>query len=185
VRNTWLDWILPGPGAVAAHKFVDPSDDSFFTGAVASVLYQNPGGGMHLTFPFAHDLVYPVIGRTAGQSATAQLFGEILALFGEGATIPTGGTPPSRGGIALSVSPNPFNPATTVSFTNVGGLTGSIRIYDLRGQLVRVLHDGEFTAETFRWDGKDGGGSFVASGVYLVQATAGEVAQTRKIALVR
>jgi hypothetical protein len=47
------------------------------------------------------------------------------------------------------------------------------------------LHDGEFVTQEFLWDGTDGRGGAVASGVYLVRATDGKTTETTKVALVK
>jgi hypothetical protein len=87
--------------------------------------------------------------------------------------------------VSLSVQPNPFNPTTTVKFTAAIGTKGSVKIFNLRGELVRTLHDGEFTRQTFTWDGTDHRGATVASGVYVITATADGHRQTAKTALVK
>ena len=85
----------------------------------------------------------------------------------------------------LGNHPNPFNPVTTIRFTALAGSRGSVRVYNLRGELVRTLHSGEFLARDFTWDGTDQRGKSVASGVYVVKAEAGGSEHSRKIALVR
>jgi hypothetical protein len=63
----------------------------------------------------------------------------------------------------------------------------TVAVYNLRGQLVRVLHDGPAAAGLGRllWDGTDEAGLQVASGVYFVLASAGPDRDTRKIAVLR
>lgn len=84
----------------------------------------------------------------------------------------------------LFVAPNPFNPSTIVSFTAPIGSRGSVRVFNLRGELVRTLHSGAFVSQEFRWDGTDTKGAPVSSGVYLIRATDGSMTQTTKVALV-
>jgi flagellar hook assembly protein FlgD len=62
-----------------------------------------------------------------------------------------------------------------------------VAVYDLRGELVRVLHDGPVAAGTHRheWDGRDRSGSEVASGVYLIQIEGFGTVEVRKLALLR
>ena len=60
-----------------------------------------------------------------------------------------------------------------------------MKVYNLRGELVRTLHSGEFQVQDFRWDGADERGKGVASGVYVVKAETGSNQLTKKIALVR
>jgi hypothetical protein len=83
--------------------------------------------------------------------------------------------------------PNPFNPVTSIRFGLREPARVSLRIYDTAGRLVRVLIDeardaGHFTEE---WDGRDGGGRAVASGVYFYRVEAGAFEETRKMVLLR
>jgi len=83
--------------------------------------------------------------------------------------------------------PNPFNPATHLSF----GLpsTGHVRlaIFDLRGSELAVLVDESLPAGEHRvlWDGRDRRGLPVASGPYMARLEAGGEVQARKILLAR
>lgn len=91
--------------------------------------------------------------------------------------IPTGAdpAPPIRIIEDARAVPNPFNPSTQVSFRLRKSGPTSIAIYDSRGRLVRVLHDGPLVADAhvMRWDGRDDEGTPVASGLYLVRIASG------------
>ena len=85
--------------------------------------------------------------------------------------------------------PNPFNPSTTISFQvpEGGAQRVSLRVYDLRGSVVRNLIDdirdpGVYTAF---WNGQDDSGRNVSSGVYLYRLQAGSFSQTRKMVLLK
>ncbi len=87
--------------------------------------------------------------------------------------------------------PNPFNPATNIQFT-VGVSPGEptevrVRIYNVRGQLVRTLVDEELVAGSYQigWDGKDGRGQALASGIYFCRLTAGSGQGIRKMVLLK
>jgi subtilisin family serine protease len=92
----------------------------------------------------------------------------------------------------LGTGPNPFspllNPSTTLRFElgEVGGPVG-VRVYDTRGRLVRTLADEVLPAgvHSLAWDGLNGAGQAVGSGVYFyrIDTPAGTV--TRKLALAR
>jgi len=62
-----------------------------------------------------------------------------------------------------------------------------ITVYNLSGQLVRTLFDGEQRAGryTVSWDGNNTFENRVASGVYLVRMEAGRFAEVRKMVLAR
>jgi hypothetical protein len=72
---------------------------------------------------------------------------------------------------ALGNSPNPFNPyeeETTISLAIIGRAEVEAKIYDLTGNLVRVLIMAwKNTGETLVWDGRIDDGPVAADGVYL------------------
>ncbi len=83
--------------------------------------------------------------------------------------------------------PNPFNPNTTISFTTSGPTRVRLEIYNLIGQKVRTLLDGNVDLGTasVTWDGCDAGGHEAASGIYFYRLTAGNAEQVKKMILLR
>ncbi|MBM3237238.1 T9SS type A sorting domain-containing protein [Candidatus Poribacteria bacterium] len=88
--------------------------------------------------------------------------------------------------------PNPFNPETWVPYELAADAPVVIRIYDLKGQLVRQLDLGNQKAGSYvdkttaaYWDGKDQLGQSVASGVYFYQLRAGQFIAMRKLVLLK
>ena len=86
-----------------------------------------------------------------------------------------------------NVSPNPFNPRTTIEYAVPRDGRARVAIYDARGRLVRSLVDESLTAGLHRivWNGMDGSGQAVASGVYHVQIRSGEDVDVQRMILVR
>ena len=83
--------------------------------------------------------------------------------------------------------PNPFNARVVVPVT-VPGAGGRIAVvvYNTLGQAVRVLFDGNAVGRMeLQWDGRDGNGHALASGVYFVRARAPGFAAVRKVALLQ
>jgi hypothetical protein len=83
--------------------------------------------------------------------------------------------------------PNPFNPSTRIAFSLDADGPVYLRIFDVSGRLVRVLIDramkaGNYTEE---WDGQDGRGRRVATGVYFFQLQSGSRTLTRKGVLLK
>jgi hypothetical protein len=83
--------------------------------------------------------------------------------------------------------PNPFNLNTTIRFAIPEKSQVEIRIYNLKGQLVRNLCKGEYRKGHHKstWDGKDTHGKQTGSGMYLVRMQAKGSNQTKKIMLLK
>ena len=83
--------------------------------------------------------------------------------------------------------PNPFNPATTLSFDLARPGDAQLIAYDTRGRRVATLVDGQLPAGRHQvvWTARAADGSPLASGVYLIQLVAGDVRQTQRVTLVR
>jgi hypothetical protein len=83
--------------------------------------------------------------------------------------------------------PNPFNPETTIEFSLPQTSRVTLTIYNVLGQRVVTLADGEYPAgrHQFRWTGTDQQGQTVASGVYLYRLEAGTESMTRKMMLLK
>ena len=84
--------------------------------------------------------------------------------------------------------PNPFNGLTIIEYdvpSRIGGryATVSLDIYDLRGRCICPLFYGQRQPGRHRaaWDGRDGNGVRVASGVYVYRLAVGETMLSRKM----
>ena len=86
-------------------------------------------------------------------------------------------------------APNPFNASTVISFQIPANMAGPTRlvIYNLTGQIVRVLTDSYLAAgaHVLAWDGRDGSGQEMASGVYIYRLEGTSFAITRRMVLLR
>lgn len=85
--------------------------------------------------------------------------------------------------VDLQAAPNPFNPATTVTFSLAAPVArATLRVLDMRGYQVAQLHHGPLDAgqHAVRWDARG-----LASGTYLFRLTADGVDATGKVSLVR
>lgn len=110
------------------------------------------------------------------------------SLFLEGDTVATavGDTPPPVR-LALWAVPNPFNPGTTIHYgvPHEGHVT--IRIYDVRGAVVRTVLSGrrEPGVYTEMWDGTDDRHDRVGSGVYFCRIETGGQSEVHKLVLLK
>lgn len=84
-------------------------------------------------------------------------------------------------------NPNPFNPSTVISFAVTREGPGSLRVFNLRGELVRTLREGSFAAgeQSVQWDGRGDDGALVGSGVYLYRLEVGGQALSRRMMLLK
>jgi hypothetical protein len=75
----------------------------------------------------------------------------------------------------VRIFPNPFNPATTIRFAVKEPATVKLLIFNLRGELVRTLADGELSRGLYerRWNGRDNAGRAAASGLYFYRLQIG------------
>jgi len=86
--------------------------------------------------------------------------------------------------------PNPFNPLTKIAFTLTEATRVRLCVHDGTGRLVRVLKDDTLGAgrHELAWDGRDGAGSSVTSGVYFYILETPAVAggpESRKMVMIR
>jgi hypothetical protein len=83
--------------------------------------------------------------------------------------------------------PNPFNPETHIAYMLHYRSQVTVRVFDLLGREIRILVDEIQRAgdQSTRWDGRDGLGRVVTSGVYLYQLRTPEFSQVRKMLLLR
>jgi flagellar hook assembly protein FlgD len=77
--------------------------------------------------------------------------------------------PDHLAGLQLRNVPNPFNPITDFRFNLPRTGEAEIRIFDLRGAVIKRITGGVMPAGpgTLRWAGHDKSGHEVASGIYF------------------
>jgi FlgD Ig-like domain len=83
--------------------------------------------------------------------------------------------------------PNPFNPATMISFSVGQQEWVDIQVVDLRGQKVRTLWQGDLAEGDHQllWDGRDDQNQSVSSGLFFYQVSTQKSTVTGKMVLVR
>ena len=89
--------------------------------------------------------------------------------------------------IDLTASPNPFNPSTEISFSLDRTKHVRITVFNHKGQVVTILHDGFLSNGQHRiaWNGKDSSNNPVASGIYLFCLESDGETVTKKITLLK
>jgi len=118
----------------------------------------------------------------------AQLLRDVLAYFGVAGDPQNVSPVPSGITFRTSHYPNPFNPSTTIKYSMPTAGHLKLNIYNVRGQLVRTLIDGNRLAgadQTVVWDGTDIHGSSVSSGVYFYEARVKSEVKIGKMTLLK
>ena len=83
--------------------------------------------------------------------------------------------------------PNPFGTETTLAFEMPAAADVTLAVYSVDGRLVRTLvegHAGPGPVEV-SWDGLDGQGRRVGSGLYFIRLAAGEEVRRGKLVILR
>lgn len=83
--------------------------------------------------------------------------------------------------------PNPFNPSTKIEFSIPQRQFTSLFVYNLLGQVVKVICRKEMNSGNYivEWDGTDDSGNEVASGTYLLYLASGREIKTRQMILIK
>ncbi len=173
--------------ALRIAEFDNPTGGQYSYSAAALNLLA--GGSRVISMPV--DLMYVYTDPAAAgnlRPGRAQLLRDVLLYFG------VAGDPqdvsPVLPGITFQTNhyPNPFNPSTTIKYSMPTAGHLKLCIYNVRGQLVKTMIDGNRPAgadQTIVWDGTDNQGGSVSSGIYFYEARTGGEVKVQKMALVK
>ncbi len=83
--------------------------------------------------------------------------------------------------------PNPFNPSTTISYSIPNDGKVDITFYNIKGQKVKTLINGEQQAGAYKmvWNGDDSSGKNVSSGIYFYKLSVGNKMIIKKMILLK
>ncbi len=86
-----------------------------------------------------------------------------------------------------SIYPNPFNPETTIEFNLKENSDVNIRVYNLKGQLVKTVINSKFEAGNHKviWNGTNSNEQRVASGLYFCRMETKDKSVTKKMILMK
>jgi hypothetical protein len=133
---------------------------------------------------------------TDGTIFTARPSGELLRAYGENGDLPPDRLPDE----SMNMFPNPFLTSLTINVNAPGPSTlinstghelegtSSVKIYDVKGRLVRTILEREFLHPgnyQLGWDGLDENGAKVAPGAYYCKLQIGSRSLTKRVILLR
>jgi hypothetical protein len=172
---------LPGPYTPPASVYKARQD----------TISGTPYDRVNVTFPYGFEFIQDVFPKAGGRTARSELVRELLIKFGQGGLLdqnPVATDPIAHRELIVSQNhPNPFNPATTIELTTPARGKLTARIYNVRGELVATLVDGEVEPgkHVLIWRGIDARGRVVGSGVYLCKVAGFGQERSVKLALLR
>ena len=156
---------------------------------------EKPDGNMDLLLKFRErDVVKALLPATDGEEKAVTIRGKttdgrdfsavdcvVMDVTGSNGK-PDKATPVAEAAGLLSVLPNPFNPATRVSYFLPNDADVSVSIYDVSGRLVeRLVNERQPAGEhTVEWNA-----SRASSGIYFCRFEAAGVVETRKLILIK
>jgi hypothetical protein len=181
--NTF-DIVTPNGSCERIAEFADASGNGGVYSYAAGT-YNAVNGSNVVYFPV--DFMY-WYNTDAPGNARAAVLNDILLFFGHlGSIVNPVVDAPELGVFAAKNFPNPFNPLTKIQWTIPQAGDLSIKIFNVRGELVNTLVDEAVTTTSgvAEWAGKDNSGSDVASGVYFYEVRSGNNVTVNKMALVK
>ncbi len=178
-------WFAPlqdhGPGEMPGFRYYSaPNGESNWAGHTNQAIpFFARGAGVAALAAHA-DVIDPVMGPCLDNTEIAHFMHALLDSATTAAPDPT----PA---VSLVVAPNPFNPATTISYDAPTAGLVFLRVFDLRGRLVRTLVDGPVTVGRHEvlWNGRDDDGRELPSAVYLTRLQSGGRMATGRMTMVR
>jgi len=186
--NTF-DAVTIRAGATRLAEFADPNDNpgAYSFSAATLNIYNATNRIVSLPYDLMNVYTIPSTGKVAAPlAARAIILDEVLRYFGFTGTPGNVSSVPTAGKFAVANAPNPFNPRTSIDYTIDAPGRLTVKIFNVRGQLVRTLLDQKVeTSGRVIWDGTDDTGRHLASGVYFREARLGSEVAVGKMMLIK
>lgn len=176
------------PGTDTLHVLI--SNNNGATWKVVEKLVQSQAAWTQVTFAVA-SLLTPtaqmrmrIIAEDLGGGSVVEAAWDDFMVLDE---VPTAAIAPVRADVLHPNVPNPFNPSTRIRFEVAQSGRTSLQIYDVGGRRIRDIVSGSLAAGMHEriWDGRDGRGHAVASGVYVLRLETTQSEHSRRLLLVK
>ena len=172
-----MDWLAPAENQQERFNIYRAENGGDFS------LLDSTGGISYIdttvidasTYAYFVTAIYP-----QGQSSATDTVSSIVTGIASGSNLP------QEFSLAQNY-PNPFNPETSIQYGLKEPALVRLAIYNVLGQLVRVLVNEKQTAgyKTVIWDGNDHHGKKAGSGIYIYKIEAAPFSKSMKMVLVR
>lgn len=186
-----IDWTVETETGLSGYYLLKGNSSNLDSATQIPVLIPSINTSQTHTYSFVDreveiDNVYYYWLKTVELSNESETFGPTMVTVGN----PISDTPEVILGTRLYENyPNPFNPSTNISFSLATPQKVSIKIYNVRGQLVKDLFDNYVsqinTKHNLVWNGMDNQNNNVVSGIYYSKMIAGKHTEFKKMLLMK
>ncbi|HHE37582.1 MAG TPA: T9SS type A sorting domain-containing protein, partial [Candidatus Cloacimonetes bacterium] len=161
-HNSWIEL-----GSESGNLFTGETDEIEITFNTNNLSNGEYSCNIIITDDIRNETIIPVTLTVTGTEADPDLIPEFTELTGN--------------------YPNPFNPQTIISFGLNRSSKVTLDIYNIKGQKVRTLVNGNKQAGYHKiiWDGKDNFRNKVGSGIYFYKMTTDDYNNIRKMILLK
>jgi len=185
-----FDAVQATSGSVSIATFQQLSGPAY---PYSATLYVPNAGGYNdqiVYMPYDFSFIYNKTSAKADAAleTRAVVLREVLTFFGVTGSSPATGIDDTPGlAFAAKNYPNPFNPSTKIEYSLPRDGQLSVKVFNVRGELVRTLLDQPTKAGPGRvvWLGDNDRGQKVASGVYFYQVKSADNEIFNKMTLVK
>ncbi|MBN2281808.1 MAG: N-acetylmuramoyl-L-alanine amidase [Candidatus Marinimicrobia bacterium] len=179
----WPDVIIPTEGAIGCLKYKDVPVTRGFAGISFEGLFPEgteTGRLVYLTVPF--ETIYPTSARQEIMDRVFEFFNGVFVAVDKKSNEIV-----SEKFQVFANYPNPFNPTTTIKFSIPHAGSVNLKIFNIRGELVKNYIPETLTAglQTIRWNADDNNGMRVSAGTYFYQVTFNHQSITQKMLLLK
>jgi len=183
-----------GNGTRMAEFTDENGNPGAFTYSAAIRSYNSTTDTEVVLLPYDLMFVYNAPGYTpppgmAGLSVRSIMMRDILQHFGVqlGGPIGVEDQVPVARDFAVKAYPNPFNPQISIDLSMPRAGQATVKIFNVRGELVRTLLDSHVQSGTIDlvWDGCDKSGARSASGVYFAETKALGQTKVTRMAMIK
>jgi hypothetical protein len=202
--NDSPNWVASSPGVGAIYRFTAWVRSETATG-FARLRIREYSGKTYLMTTYSSNLrlgpswqrlVVDCVTYGVGSTLDFQIMdapvaaGEVFQTDAVSIVLRSSGNPAiaAMPGLQARMSPNPLNPDATLAFTTNRNGPIRVRIFGPTGRLVRTLLDERdlpASRHAVRFDGKDGSGQRLASGVYFYRIEGSAAPETGRFAIVK
>ncbi len=157
-----------------------PNQDTAYTTEVFQ-----PNDTVEASVHFYPDMVQPGTGYVQIKLGTMHTPNQVTIVNLTASTEPSAVSDPVNSAREFKLNqnyPNPFNPTTTISYSIPKRSNVSLKVYNMIGQEVAKLVNGEEEAGTYKVNFN---GAELSSGIYFYKITAGSFSTVRKMILLK